>query len=240
MLRKIRNGVFLLALLCLAFGGSSIANAYTVYDCWISQDGWGESATNFTTNSDFVYFNVSCNSYYTFISNKWYRPNGTQENDIGTSILAHPVYDKGLFVGFYAWMVIEGKDREPGEWRVEHWAQDAYSKWHLMCTKYFTITEVPKLFVSSDGNCGAKTPCYDSIQDAIDDASTESIILVKHGTYTESISLGSAKSLVIKGGYDSTYDQQTPNSTYIQGIGQTTIQAPSGSLKFQMIILKHD
>jgi hypothetical protein len=34
---------------------------------------------------------------------------------------------------------------------------------------------------------------------------------VKQGTYPESISLSSAKSLTIKGGYDSTYEQQTPN-----------------------------
>jgi hypothetical protein len=141
MLHIRRKGVFLLAFLCLVFGTSPIANAYTVYDCWTSHEGWGESAANFTTNSQVVYFNVSCSSYYTYINNKWYRPNGTEENDIGTNVLAHWVYEGGFCVGFYAWMVIEGKDRESGEWRVEHWAQDVYNEWHLMCTNYITITE---------------------------------------------------------------------------------------------------
>jgi hypothetical protein len=130
-----------IVVLCFLFGASSMANAYKVYDCWTSHDGWGDPDSSFTTNSEAVYFNVRNSSWYSYIRNKWYRPNGTEEKDIGTNILAHWVYEKGLCVGFYTWMVIEGKDREPGEWRVEHWAQDVYDKWYLMCTNYFTITE---------------------------------------------------------------------------------------------------
>ena len=60
-------------------------------------------------------------------------------------------------------------------------------------------------------------------------------ILVRQGAYEESISLTSAKTLVVKGGYDSEYSGQTANATFIQGLGQTTIQATGGSLKFQML-----
>ena len=102
----------------------------------------------------------------------------------------------------------------------------------------FKTADVVTIYVSSDGDCGIKNPCYDSVQDAIDDASNGSVILVKQGTYPESIRLSSAKTLFVKGGYNSTYDQQTPNKTFIQGIGQTTIQAPSGSLKFEMLTIK--
>jgi len=62
--------------------------------------------------------------------------------------------------------------------------------------------------------------------------------MVKQGTYPESISLDGAKAVLVKGGYNSTYDQQTPNSTFIQGIGETTIRAASGSLKFEMLSMK--
>ena len=94
-------------------------------------------------------------------------------------------------------------------------------------------------YVSSDGNCGTKDPCYTKIQDAIDAAATGSVILVKQGTYAESLSVGSGKTLLIKGGYDSVdYDQQTANTTVVNAPGATTIKASSGSLKFQMINVK--
>jgi hypothetical protein len=73
---------------------------------------------------------------------------------------------------------------------------------------------------------------------AINNALAGSVILVKQGTYPESISLESGKTLLVKGGHNSTYDQQTANTTFIQGLGQTTIQAPSGSLKFEMLTIK--
>lgn len=102
-----------------------------------------------------------------------------------------------------------------------------------------TFTTSNALYVSSNGNCGTKNPCYDSIQEAIQDAATGSVIHVKQGTYAESLSLESAKTLLIKGGYNTIeYDQQTANTTFIQAPGPTNIQALSGSLKFQMINVK--
>jgi len=94
------------------------------------------------------------------------------------------------------------------------------------------------LYVSANGGCSDKIPCYDSIQNAINDASTGSVILVKQGTYAESLSLGSNKALLIKGGYNDAYDQQTANTTFIEASGPTSINASSGSLKFQMINIK--
>ena len=100
------------------------------------------------------------------------------------------------------------------------------------------LNYVPAIYVSSDGDCGGRTPCYSSIQNAINFAATGSVILVKQGNYPESLSLGSAKTLIVKGGYNATYDQQTGNTTFIQGLGQTTIQTTSGTLKFQELTIK--
>ena len=91
------------------------------------------------------------------------------------------------------------------------------------------------LYVSSDEDCGTKDPCYGSIQEAINVALTGFVILVKQGIYAESLSLGSAKTLVIKGGYDETYTQQAANTTFVQALGPTTIRVSEGSLNFQMI-----
>jgi len=88
-------------------------------------------------------------------------------------------------------------------------------------------------YVSSDGNCGTKDPCYSKIQDAINIAATGSAILVKQGTYAESLSLGSAKTLLIKGGYNEAYNQQTANTTFIKAP-----KATQGSLTLQMVTIK--
>ncbi len=93
-------------------------------------------------------------------------------------------------------------------------------------------------FVSSNGDCGTGQPCYSKIQEAIDAAPDGSDILVRQGTYEESIRLTSAKAVLVKGGYDSSYSQQTANTTFIQGLGQTTLQATGGSLKFQMLSIR--
>ena len=97
-------------------------------------------------------------------------------------------------------------------------------------------SDVAQIFVSSNGYCGiGVVPCYKKIQEAIDDAPDGSEILVRQGIYNESISLTSAKTVIVKGGYDYTWSQQRDNTTFIQGLGKTTIQASSGSLKFQML-----
>jgi hypothetical protein len=73
-------------------------------------------------------------------------------------------------------------------------------------------------FVSGNGDCGTGEPCYNKIQEAIDAAPDGSEILVRQGTYEESISLTGTKTVLVKGGYDSAYSGQTANTTFIQGI----------------------
>ena len=102
----------------------------------------------------------------------------------------------------------------------------------------FETSDASTLYVNSDGVCGGNNPCHKTIQAAIDAAATGTVILARQGDYTESLSLGSNKTLLIKGGYNSTYKQQTANTTIIQASGPTTIKPSSGSLKFQMINVK--
>ena len=74
----------------------------------------------------------------------------------------------------------------------------------------------PKVYVG-EGDCNEHSPCYPTIRKAIDNADSGSNILVRQGTYSESISQGSNKMLCIKGGYDAAYAVQTGNTTFIQG-----------------------
>ena len=56
---------------------------------------------------------------------EWHQSDGEQENDLGTNLVAHSVRSSfGILIGFWAKMVIEGKQRESGQWRVEHFLDD--------------------------------------------------------------------------------------------------------------------
>lgn len=69
------------------------------------------------------------------------------------------------------------------------------------------------LYVESSGICNGKTPCYSTVQGAIDAAGTVATILVAAGTYEEDINLNMSKNLTLKGGYDSTFTAQSSNTT---------------------------
>jgi len=80
-------------------------------------------------------------------------------------------------------------------------------------------------FISMDGTCGGKEPCYSTIQTAIDSASTGSLILIAGGTYSGSITLNSIKSVTLQGGLDATFGTYTGTT-----ILKSAPKAPQGSL----------
>ena len=90
-----------------------------------------------------------------------------------------------------------------------------------------------RLYVTTSGNCGAKSPCYSSIQTAIEAAGTGSAISIAEGTYTEAITLNESKTITIQGGWDSSFSTQTSNTTFIKAP-----KATQGSLTLQMVTMK--
>ncbi|MBL6978782.1 MAG: SBBP repeat-containing protein [Desulfobacteraceae bacterium] len=87
-------------------------------------------------------------------------------------------------------------------------------------------------YVSISADCGEKTPCYNSIQDAIDAATTGAAILIAQGDYTESIVLNESKSLILQGGWDSTFTTQSSYTT----VSSMTIS--EGTIEADKIILQ--
>ncbi len=69
------------------------------------------------------------------------------------------------------------------------------------------------LYVTFSGSCGGKTPCYSTIQAAIDAASSRATIKIVEGTYSEDLNLNSDKELILSGGWNSTFSTQAGNST---------------------------
>ena len=60
-------------------------------------------------------------------------------------------------------------------------------------------------YVDPNGDCGGKTPCFNSIQAAINEASSGSVIYMADGTYDEHIALNESKSLTLQGAWDSSF-----------------------------------
>ena len=96
----------------------------------------------------------------------------------------------------------------------------------------FKTSYASTLYVSLSGDCGDKTPCYDSIQEAIDAASTGSLISIAQGTYDESIVLNEPKALTLQGGWDSTFTTQTSDTTI------KSMRISDGMVKTEYLVIR--
>lgn len=76
----------------------------------------------------------------------------------------------------------------------------------------WSIVIAGDFYVNPSGSCGGNTPCYTTIQAAIDSASTGSILIALE-TYGESLVLDESKALTLQGGWNSTFTTQSGNST---------------------------
>ena len=128
------------------------ADCYYYYSHWLSDKAWGDEVSDFS-NAEKVYCNVNAREdgynppTYDL---RWFKPNG----DLVTPTTLVYKYSGGVMVGIYGWLAIEGVYREPGEWRVEHWArgylEGAGTGSHKLFTAYFTIPSRAMLSISPD------------------------------------------------------------------------------------------
>ncbi len=98
----------------------------------------------------------------------------------------------------------------------------------------FTTSCVLDPYVSEDGTCGGESPCYRTIQEAIDAACTGSVIKISKGTYPDPITRKADKSLTLQGGWDMSNDSPTSNDTVITAPTIWT-ELSGGSLTLQRI-----
>ena len=87
------------------------------------------------------------------------------------------------------------------------------------------------LFVHpTDNTCGTNSPCYTTIQGAIDAADTGVSIKIAEGTYDESFVLNESKILTLSGGWNNGFTDQTGEATVIKAP-----RAAQGSLTLQNV-----
>jgi hypothetical protein len=94
--------------------------------------------------------------------------------------------------------------------------------------------QITDVYVSrNDATCAGKSPCYSSIQKGIDGAGDGSVVNIAQGTYTGAITLSSAKTVTLNGGWNDAFSAQ--------GSGVTVIKAPragGGTLRIQNVIIR--
>ena len=95
------------------------------------------------------------------------------------------------------------------------------------------VNENSIFYIEPGGTCADKSPCYASIQDAINAASSGIIMRIAQGTYSESITLNKSKNLTLQGGWDPSFATQTSNTTFIKAP-----KATQGALTLQMISIR--
>ena len=136
---------------------------YCYWNHWLSDEGWGQEVSDYS-NADRIYCNISAGmgapepwDAPDFFELRWFKPDGDSEQNIGICnngfcLTKEFVHQGGGIVGWYSAMVIGDIYREPGQWRIEHWA-DGHKEgvgwgWHKLFTAYFTIPPRPFISVS--------------------------------------------------------------------------------------------
>lgn len=90
------------------------------------------------------------------------------------------------------------------------------------------------IYVEPSGSCDGNDPCYSTIQEAINVASSGSIIKVVGGTYDENLSLSEAKDLHLRGGWDSTFTSQSSSTT----VKSVTISNSQGTVTVEYFVVQ--
>ena len=90
------------------------------------------------------------------------------------------------------------------------------------------------IYVESTGSCGGNTPCYTTIQEAIDTVSSETIIKIAEEVYDEGLIIDTDNDLILQGGWDSTFTTQSSDTV----INSLTITGTSGTVEMENIVLQ--
>jgi len=191
----------------------------------IAMDGNGNIALGYSVSSGTLYPSIR---YTTRLASD---ATGTLQSE-ATLIAGTASQTNANRWGDYSSMSVDPLD-DATFWYTNEYLSNSAQGWRTRIGKFTVQIPVTDTYVSKDGTCGGKTPCYTSIQAAINATSTGTVIRITQGTYSESIALNASKLLTLNGGWNSTFTSQAPNTTIIKAP-----KAPNGSLTLQMLTIK--
>ena len=79
------------------------------------------------------------------------------------------------------------------------------------------------LYVEPLGSCGGNSPCYSTVQEAVDDAVSGGIIRIAKGRYDEDLDLDLSENVTLEGGWDASFAARsaTPGSSTDSSVNGT-------------------
>jgi hypothetical protein len=104
-----------------------------------------------------------------------------------------------------------------------------HNNWSSTTLYYVSVV----FYISKDGVCSGKTPCYTTIQNGIIAATAPTAIKITRDIYDENIILNSNQVIFLQGGWDTNF---TSNSSFTTINGSLTIT--NGTMTLENIILK--
>ena len=88
------------------------------------------------------------------------------------------------------------------------------------------------IYVEPSGSCGGNTPCYAGIQDAINAAGSGDVIKMSQDAHAQALTLNTAKTLTLQGGWNPAFTAQTSNTTI------TSLTILNGSVGVENLVLQ--
>jgi subtilisin family serine protease len=88
------------------------------------------------------------------------------------------------------------------------------------------------IYVDPSGSCGGNTPCYTTIQTAVNAASTGTSIKILQGNYSENVVLSTSKEVTLSGGWNSSHTSQSSTTS----VNSLTIN--NGSITVDNLVLE--
>ena len=119
-------------------------------------------------------------------------------------------------------------------WGESGYMRIKYTSARVSCETAYLVYQsvVGTIYVEPSGSCGGYTPCYSTIQVAIDAADPETIIKIAQGTFNEDLTISRSVDLVLQGGWDSSWAAQSSSTTV------TSMTISNGSVTVDKLVVQ--
>jgi len=193
-----------------------------------------EYGNEYNFDADNEYFTLSWNAYKSEINAG--RP-------MIYHVSGHETYGNHSMTGV-GW--VELQDEDGSKFCIVHdtWSttpEDVEVVWGWLA-KYALTQIIPGngepviIYVAPDGSCGGKTPCYPTVQEAINNTNTGVVIKITQGNYKEDLALNSANNLTLQGGWNSSFTARSSTST----VSSITISKTHGTVTVEYLVIASD
>jgi len=90
------------------------------------------------------------------------------------------------------------------------------------------------LYVEPSGSCGGNTPCYSTIQNAIDSVRSGATIMIAQGNYDEDLFIETSNNFTLQGGWNSSFTSRSSTSK----VNSMTFGTNSGAVTVEYLVVQ--